>query len=236
MSSRLEQFIREHRDEFDTDEPSAKVWDQIRGNTEPGSATTGPVIRLGWVRWSAAAAVLFLAIAGIWYISRSHAVKTPADYAGSNKPASAEQPAATQEASRHPDTVSTKQTEPQNLVAGQHSEKVEPGHEEAENGNEINEEMYHYAKIVELKQKELKKIEKDEPLLYKQFAGDVNKLDSVYRSLKKELDVNPNREQLLEAMIRNLQLQMDLLNHQLEIIKQINHSKKSAYEKAYKSV
>jgi len=37
-------------------------------------------------------------------------------------------------------------------------------------------------------------------------------------------------------MISNLQLQIGLLNKQLDIIKQIKHSKKSAYEKAYKSV
>jgi hypothetical protein len=53
--------------------------------------------------------------------------------------------------------------------------------------------------------------------------------------LQKQLPKNPNHEQLLEAMIQNLQLQMKLLNQQLDIIKQINHSKKSAYENAYKS-
>jgi hypothetical protein len=99
----------------------------------------------------------------------------------------------------------------------------------------VNEEMYHYARLVELKHKELKTIEKDEPLLYRQFASDVNKLDSVYRNLQEQLPKNPNREQLLEAMLQNLQLQMGLLNHQLDIIKQINHSKKTAYEKAYKT-
>jgi hypothetical protein len=40
---------------------------------------------------------------------------------------------------------------------------------------------------------------------------------------------------LLEAMLQNLQLQMGLLNHQLDIIKQINHSKKTAYEEAHKT-
>jgi len=99
----------------------------------------------------------------------------------------------------------------------------------------VNEEMYHYARLVELKHKELKTIEKDEPLLYRQFASDVNKLDGVYRNLQEQLSTNPNREQLLEAMLQNLQLQMGLLNHQLDIIKQINHSKKTAYEKAYKT-
>ena len=95
--------------------------------------------------------------------------------------------------------------------------------------------MYHYAKLVEIKQKELKTIEKDEPLLYKQFSMDVGKLDSVYHGLQQQLTKNPNREQILEAMLQNLQLQMGLLNHQLDIIKQINHSKKTAYEKAYKT-
>jgi hypothetical protein len=37
-------------------------------------------------------------------------------------------------------------------------------------------------------------------------------------------------------MIDNLRLQEGLLNHQLEIIQKINHTKKTEYEKAYKSV
>ncbi len=99
-----------------------------------------------------------------------------------------------------------------------------------------NKEMYYYAKLIELKHEELKTLEKDEPLLYRQFSGDVQKLDSVYHSLKTQLPNNSNREQVIEAMISNLQLQIGLLNKQLDIIKQIKHSKKSAYEKAYKSV
>jgi len=98
-----------------------------------------------------------------------------------------------------------------------------------------NEEMYHYAKLVEIKHKELKTIEKDEPLLYQKFSMDVDKLDSAYHALQDQLPKNPNREQILEAMLQNLQLQMGLLNHQLDIIKQINHSKKTEYEKAYKT-
>jgi hypothetical protein len=101
--------------------------------------------------------------------------------------------------------------------------------------SDYKEEMYHYSKLIEIKHNELKKIEKDEPLLYKKFSSDVKKLDSVYHTLQTQLPKNSNQEQLLEAMIQNLQLQIGLLNHQLEIIKQINHSKNSEYEKAYKS-
>jgi len=96
--------------------------------------------------------------------------------------------------------------------------------------------MYYYSKLIEIKHDELKTLQKDEPLLYKKFSGDVNKLDSVYQTLKTQLPKNPNREQLIEAMIYNLKLQIGLLNKQLNIIKQIKHSKKSAYEKAYESV
>jgi hypothetical protein len=130
------------------------------------------------------------------------------------------------------DTVSTQlaqsAAEPKNGV-----KKSDPAADDQV--SDYKEEMYHFAKLVELRHKELSKIVKDEPLLYRQFAGEVNKLDSVYHSLEKQLPENPNREQLIEAMIQNLQLQMDLLNHQLTIVKQINHSKKSAYEKAFKS-
>jgi hypothetical protein len=92
-------------------------------------------------------------------------------------------------------------------------------------------EVYHFTQLIELKQTELKQIEKDNPELYKQFIGDINKLDSSYYALKNELPANPNREQLLEAMIQNLRLQTDLLNQQLNIIKQIKQSKSKTNEK-----
>ena len=100
---------------------------------------------------------------------------------------------------------------------------------------DANEELVHYARLVEIKQNQIKKIKKDEPLLYSKFAGDFNRLDSTFHTLKKQLPVNPNREQILEAMIQNLQYQEALLNQQLNIIKKINHSKKQAYEQAYKT-
>jgi hypothetical protein len=92
--------------------------------------------------------------------------------------------------------------------------------------NEVNQ----FTRIIEVKQTEIKKIEKNYPELYRQFIGDINKLDSMYAILQKELPVNPNREQLLEAMIENLRLQTEVLNQQLTIIKKINESKTNSNE------
>lgn len=100
---------------------------------------------------------------------------------------------------------------------------------------EYADEVYHFTKLIELKHRELQKIEKEQPELYHQFAGDINKLDSNYQVLKKELPDNPNQEMLLEAMIGNLKWQIDLLNQQLTIIQKIKQTKKSVNEKSYKA-
>ena len=89
--------------------------------------------------------------------------------------------------------------------------------------------------MIELKQNELKQIEKEHPELYTQFVKDIHKLDSSYQLLRAELPANPDPETLLEAMLQNLRLQADLLNQQLIIIKQIKQNKTSSHEKDTRS-
>ena len=71
----------------------------------------------------------------------------------------------------------------------------------------------------------LRQNQKTQPELYKQFLNDNNRLDSSYKFLKSELSANPNKEILLDAMIQNLELKLDLLNRQLQIIKQSKNKK-----------
>ena len=92
-------------------------------------------------------------------------------------------------------------------------------------------EVNQFAKMIALKQEELRSLAKDQPELYTQFAKDITQLDSSYNILRKQLSATPNREMLLEAMIQNLQLQLNVLNQQLNIIHQIKQSKKYNHEK-----
>jgi hypothetical protein len=85
-------------------------------------------------------------------------------------------------------------------------------------------------RLIDTQQDELVRLQKDNPQLYAEFSRDVMNLDSAYQELKKQLDNNPNREILLEAMIGNLQLQSDLLSRQLLIIRQIKQ-KNNSHEK-----
>jgi hypothetical protein len=231
MNSRLEQFVRDHREDFDTEAPDKKIWDKILTEVDPGKKKPGVVVRFHRYRWSAAAAVILIVAGLAWYFSTRSVTQPQQMIVKNTVPAGGNGTKPTAPAQTRPDTT----TSQQNLAAIRPKDNQESGQTATELENSMDEEMYHYAKLVEIKHNQLKTIEKDEPLLYRQFASDVSRLDSVYHSLQHELPKNPNREQILEAMLQNLQLQMELLNHQLDIIKQINHSKKTEYEKAYKT-
>jgi hypothetical protein len=88
--------------------------------------------------------------------------------------------------------------------------------------------MAKFSVLIEEKQHELETIRTDQPDLYRKFSRDIQRLDSTYHALKYELPVNPNKEELLQAMIYNLQLQIDLLNQQLNIIQKIKQAKSAS--------
>jgi hypothetical protein len=85
-----------------------------------------------------------------------------------------------------------------------------------------------FTRMIETKQSEIRAIEKVNPELYRQFSSDIRNLDSTYQVLRKTLSANPNKEQLLEAMIGNLQMQINLLNQQLVIIQKVKQPKKES--------
>jgi hypothetical protein len=84
----------------------------------------------------------------------------------------------------------------------------------------------HYASLVQTKRTELKTLAKSDPQLYKEFSNEIAKMDSAYSRLKSDLVTSPNQERILRAMIRNLQIQTEVLNQQLSVIEQFNELKK----------
>lgn len=84
----------------------------------------------------------------------------------------------------------------------------------------------HYVSLVNSKRTELKTLAKNDPQLYSEFSGEIAKMDSIYKKLNKDLVNSPDQESVLRAMIRNLQIQTDVLNQQLQVIEQFNQMKK----------
>lgn len=90
---------------------------------------------------------------------------------------------------------------------------------------EYAKQQMHYASLVKEKRNELHVIAKSDPQLYKEFSDEIAKMDSTYKKLNNELKTSPNQERVLRAMIRNLQIQTEVLNQQLNVIEQYNQIK-----------
>lgn len=85
-----------------------------------------------------------------------------------------------------------------------------------------------YAKLVTQKKDSIAYIATSNPALYGEFSKVIGQMESNYDLLKQEYTQSPNRELTLEAMIRNLQAQIDILSQQLDVLNAINHQKNEA--------
>ena len=113
-----------------------------------------------------------------------------------------------------------------------HTEKVNL----ADISPEYAQQQAHYASLVQSKRIELKTISKSDPQLYKEFIGEIAKMDSTYKRLNVDLATSPNQERVLRAMIRNLQIQTEVLNQQLQVIEQFNQMKKEESHASTKNI
>jgi hypothetical protein len=109
---------------------------------------------------------------------------------------------------------------------GEKGVKSEKGIDLAAINPEYAKQQLHYASLVETKLTELKSVAKADPQLYKEFSSEIAKMDSTYKRLNNDLVTSPNQERVLRAMIRNLQIQTEVLNQQLSVIEQFNQLKK----------
>lgn len=85
-------------------------------------------------------------------------------------------------------------------------------------------EVTEYTSFISAKREELQKLTTENPELFKEFKTELENLETEYQSLKNSLPKNPNQEELLTAMIQNLQWQLEILNQQVEIIRKINEN------------
>jgi hypothetical protein len=93
---------------------------------------------------------------------------------------------------------------------------------------EYAKQQVHYASLIQSRRKELKVLTKSDPELYNEFSAEIAKMDSTYKKLNNDLQTSPNQEYVLRAMIRNLQIQTEVLNQQLQVIEQFNEQQNKA--------
>ena len=182
---RLERFVRDNREGFDSFVPKDDLWDQIEMKIHGATPLTEPKkngkILKSWGRnayfdWRVAAGV-FLAL-GIGFL-----VYLNNEYGVTRDPAIA-------------------------LKVPTYA-------------REFNQ----YTVAINEKRDEIIKLTRNNPELYKDFSADLKNLETSYGNLRSNLSNAPNQEALLQAMVKNLQWQVDLLNQQINILQRINKVK-----------
>jgi hypothetical protein len=93
---------------------------------------------------------------------------------------------------------------------------------------EFGQKEVRFASQIEAKRDSLATYANDNPELYEQFTADLKKLDAEYDKLKVELQKTPNQLFVVKAMVKNRELQLQVLHQQLMIINQVNQYKKES--------
>lgn len=219
MSHKLEDFIQKNKNQFDDYEPSAALWHRIEKKLDEPKEKKTKVFLMASAKW-AAAAMIVLAI-GLTFYALNTSDNNETHLAKSDTSVQQEPPSTgtTEIANNVPSEVKEPIVE-KNIFSPR---KVKETSVMAKSTEE--EEVYHYTRLVQIKQTQIRNLKDSHPELYNQFADDLARLEFTYGELSKKLKHGLNNERLLEAMIQNLKMQAELLNKQLEITKQVKNNK-----------
>jgi hypothetical protein len=83
----------------------------------------------------------------------------------------------------------------------------------------------YYTGIIETRRNELYAYCNSQPVLCSEFKKDLDTLDIHYNRLKTQYNTSVNKDVILQAMIQNLQLQLQILSQQLNIIQKVQSKK-----------
>ncbi len=172
--NKLEKFIRENRDEFDSFEPRPDLWQEIDKRLRKEEKPVRPLwFRAPVMRYAAAALVVLMAGYGVFHWGRKSAL---------------------------PDQLTT--------VA-----QINPELAQAE---------AYYTRLITEEKALLNPKEVEKLGLKDDFNEDLVTLDSIYVNLKTQLIAEPNKEPVVAAMIKNLQLRVEIIRQQIETLQRVN--------------
>ncbi|MGB8190752.1 MAG: hypothetical protein WCF67_02480 [Chitinophagaceae bacterium] len=69
MSKKLEQFIQDNREDFDSEEPRPQLWKNLQADLGTGKKMD-KLVHLSFLRWTAAAAILVMLVGMFYYMNQ----------------------------------------------------------------------------------------------------------------------------------------------------------------------
>jgi hypothetical protein len=233
MNKKLENFIEQNKAAFNDYEPSAKLWDKIEADLKVNNVSLhkkAAVRKINMYKWVAAASVILLIGGGVFFFSQKNAEPAQPNIAKQQDEPKAIGSITAMDTPKIVKSLPIKEEE--KFIAKQSfeniEEKLKPSKYIVEDKEMMafNESKIHFAKLIAYKGNEIKKLAKNDPEVYKNFSEDLAELNATYKELNKQLPKTNNKSALINAMIYNLQVQIDLLNKQLIILNKIETIKK----------
>ncbi|TYZ09671.1 hypothetical protein FY528_10560 [Hymenobacter lutimineralis] len=234
----LEDFVDRHRGEFDAFEPSSDLWASIEQKLAGPAVTEDeePVLRLlpelevpqlavapgrqlPVARYGMAAAVALLLLLGLGYLWPAATPSAPAWKKATLAPWAVQTETTTPNdalsfyTGGQPTAIATAAVDSPRLEIARAVQRME---------------AYYAAQILE-RQAELHQLEQEASVANSpaDWSRELASLDSTYHELKGELARNPDPNMVLDAMNRNLQIRLDILNQQLRTRERINDSQET---------
>jgi len=217
---KLEQFIADNKHLFNYHAPSGALKQRIKKelSSKRNQRRSVSVRRVWPYKYSAAAAVVAAALLLIFFYARNKneqsGYQSPIAKTGGLPATDSNENKIVQNPAMPMDTQGQKEN--QAIV----TERKQETNENTFPGEVNDEELYHYTRIIEIKQQQMETLKRTAPELYREFARDMKILENSYKELKGQLQQDGDKEQLMEAMIENLKMQTALLSRQLEMYKE----------------
>lgn len=198
MKDRLEEFVSENREAFDVFEPRPELWQEICHELPKAKKETTRVIKFNFGdSFSLSGNLVFMRVAAAVVLLLGCALTLVLMKQNA------------------PDTNNTlaaaTEQAPLNRIAP-----------------ELVEVEAYYASQIEAKKSQLSAydlkvlgLDKDQ-----EIDQELERLNTSYQQLKKELYTTPNTDKVMDAMIQNLQIRIRVLNRQLEILQKVEQLQK----------
>jgi len=215
MENGFEKYLYKNRDKLENGAPSPQVWENLQAQLKARHQKKAKVVRIRRISFTAAAIALLLA--GINYF----ALKSKGTI-------------------RHVAVVNHSGQKQNDSV---HIEKELAKPANKTNGNsfaataqETRQSLFYYARLIQIRQNQIKRLQGIDPDLYKESQKSINDLNKIYNQLQGQLPDSINQERVLEEMIENLQMQEKILKNQLQLLKGLPPSNQSNDEKTVKEI
>lgn len=225
MKDNFLQIIQQNRERLDTEQPSAEVWKKLEQQLPAAGQQSLQKNRVLYIRWAVAASIaMLLMLSFMWLNSKK-----------TNKGLAARQPGIPVNNERETVLPVIQDTGAAVTIAAlpvETASGLPAKNKTVEDPQAVQEAAYieepelirYFAGQVVKQHKKLEHLSKNGPG-HTQFLAKLEVMDSAYQRLESKLQQMPHNRQLLEAISELLQVQLNVINKQIDQLKQLKTKK-----------